>query len=130
VEGLAGLTQVLQNIVLAAAAVVGAYIAWKGILPTRSQAEAARNQAELARRAHVLDLFQSAVFRLADPKLEIRLGAIYVLRYIAEDYPDLGAPVLELLAAYWREGIKDYGDQEPPADVRAIMAILRSREQR
>jgi hypothetical protein len=84
VEGLADLTQVLQNIVLAAAAVVGAYIAWKGILPARSQADAARNQAELARRAHVLELFQSAVSRLADPKLEIRLGAIYVLRYIAE----------------------------------------------
>ena len=127
-EALAQLTQVVQNTVLAVAAVVGAYIAWRGILPARFQAEAARNQAELARRAHVLELFQSAVSRLADPKLEIRLGAIYVLRYLAEDYPDLGGPVLELLGAYWREGIEDYGDQEPPADVRAIMAILKARE--
>jgi hypothetical protein len=124
----ADLTQVLQNMVLAGAAVVGAYIAWRGILPARSQAEAARNQAELARRAHVLELFQSAVSRLADPKLEIRLGAIYVLRYIADDYPDLGRPVLELLAAYWRERVSDYGEEEPPIDVRAIIAILRERE--
>jgi hypothetical protein len=114
--------------VLAGAAVVGAHIAWRGILPARSQAEAARNQAELARRAHVLELFQSAVSRLADPKLEIRLGAIYVLRYIADDYPDLGRPVLELLAAYWRERVSDYGEEEPPIDVRAIIAILRERE--
>ncbi|MGH6922425.1 MAG: hypothetical protein ACRED5_01530 [Propylenella sp.] len=126
-EGFANLTQVLQNIVLAAAAVVGAYIAWKGILPARSQADAARNQAELARRAHVLDLFQSAVSRLADPKLEIRLGAIYVLRYIAEDYPDLGRPVLELLNAYIRERSTDYEDDMPPVDVREIITILKRR---
>jgi hypothetical protein len=121
----ANLTQILQNIVLAAAAVVGAYIAWKGILPARSQAEAARNQAELARRTHVLAMFESSVSRLDDPKLEIRLGAIYALDYIADS--DFGSRVHELLTAHLRERSSHYEDDAPPVDVRAIMTILKLR---
>jgi ribosomal 50S subunit-associated protein YjgA (DUF615 family) len=59
--------------------------------------------------------------------LEIRLGAIYTLRQIVEDFPDRSESTFELLTAYLRESAKDYGDNEPPVDVREIMNILRDR---
>ena len=84
-------------------------------------------QAELARRDHVAELFNRAVGQLGDPKLEVRLGAIYTLRQIARDFPDLSGPTYELLTTYLRESVRDYGDNEPPVDVREIMTTLRDR---
>jgi hypothetical protein len=60
-------------------------------------------------------------------KLEVRLGAIYTLRQIARDFPDLAEPTYELLTAYLRESAGSYGDNEPPIDVREIMSKLRGR---
>jgi hypothetical protein len=55
------------------------------------------------------------------------LAAIYVLREVAKDFPDLSNPVFELLQAYLRVGNIDYGDDEPPIDIREIVRLLRSR---
>lgn len=84
-------------------------------------------QAALARRAHVTELFKSAVGQLRDPHLEIRLAAIYVLREVAKDFPDLSDPIFELLQAYLRAGDIDYGNDEPPIDVQEIVKLLRSK---
>jgi hypothetical protein len=65
---------------------------------TTQQADATLQQAELARRDHVAELFNRAVGQLADAKLEVRLGAIYTLRQIAQDFPDLAEPTWELLS--------------------------------
>jgi hypothetical protein len=53
------------------------------------------------------------------------LGAIYTLREIAKDFPDLAGAVLELLNVYMRENVVDYGDAAVPTDVQEIMRILR-----
>lgn len=121
------LSPIVQNLGVAIAALVGSLLAWRNFSPTRSQAEAARTQAELARRVHVADLFERAVSHLADDKFEVRLGAIYTLRYIAEDYPDLARPVRDLLTAYVRESTGDYGDVTPPVDTQAIMDVLKTK---
>ena len=55
------------------------------------------------------------------------MAAIYVLREVARDFPDLSNPVFEQLQAYLRAGNIDYGDDEPPIDIREIMNILRGR---
>ena len=55
--------------------------------PAALQAKSANAQAELARRAHVTELFNRAVGQLRDPNLEVRLAAIYVLREVAKDFP-------------------------------------------
>ena len=55
-----------------------------------------------------LELRINLCIRAGVPKLEIRLGAIYILRYIKEDYPDLGRPVDELLTALIHER-SDFG---------------------
>jgi len=62
--------------------------------------------------------------------MEVRLGAIYTLRQIGSDFRDLCGPVFELLTAYLRENPTDYGDREPPADVREIMSIIREKLER
>jgi hypothetical protein len=49
------------------------------------------------------------------------------LRQIASDFPDLSEPTLELLSSYLRESAEDYGESEPPADVREIIKALQDR---
>jgi hypothetical protein len=61
---------------------------------------------------------------LDNDKLHVRLGAIYTLREIVEAYPDLSRPTVDLLTSYLAQ--VDYQDSEPPADVRAIMAMILS----
>jgi hypothetical protein len=124
------LSEVVRNVALAVAAFVGAYLAWRQLSPAASQARAASTQADLARRAHVTELFNRAVGQLRDPNLEVRLAAIYVLREVAKDFPDLSDPIFELLQAYLRVGTINYGDEEPPIDVKEIVSLLRSRLER
>ena len=124
------LSEIVRNVALAVAAFVGAYLAWRQLSPAASQARAASTQAALARRAHVTELFNRAVGQLRDPNLEVRLAAVYVLREVAKDFPDLSDPIFELLQAYLRVGTMNYGDEEPPIDVKEIVSLLRSRLER
>ena len=121
------LSEIVRNLALTIAAIVGAALAWRQLSPAALQARSANVQADLARRAHVTELFNRAVSQLRDPNLEVRLAAIYVLREVARDFPDLSNPVFELLQAYLRAGNIDYGDNEPPIDIREIIKLLRSR---
>jgi hypothetical protein len=120
-------SEIVRNVALAVAAFVGAYLAWRQLSPAALQARSASTQAELARRTHVTELFNRAAGQLSDPKLEIRLAAVYVLREVARDFPDFSDPIFELLQAYLRAGDIDYGDEEPPIDVQEIIKLLRSR---
>jgi hypothetical protein len=73
---------------------------------------------------YVAELFNRTIGQLTDAKLEVRLGAIYTLRQIAKDFPDLAEPTFELLSTYLREGAGKYEGDEPPIDVREIMTTL------
>lgn len=120
-------SEIIRNAALTVAALIGAILAWRQLSPTALQARSANVQANLARRAHVTELFTRAVGQLRDPNLEVRLAAIYVLREVGKDFPDLSNPVFELLQAYLRASQIDYGDDDPPIDIREIAAILRDR---
>ena len=120
-------SEVIRNLGLVVAALIGIYLAWKRVSASSRQADASLQQAELARRDHVAELFNRAVGQLTHEKLEVRLGAVYTLRQIAHDFPDLSQPTFELLSTYLRESVRDYGDAEPPIDVREIMTTLRNR---
>jgi hypothetical protein len=121
------ISELFRNAAITVAAIVGAILAWRQLSPAALQAKSSNAQAELARRAHVVELFNRAAGQLRDPNLEIRLAAIYVLREVAKDFPDLSTPVFELLQAYLRAGNIDYGDDEPPIDVQEITKVLQSR---
>ena len=125
--GWVAFSEIVRNLALTIAAVVGAILAWRQLSPAATQARSASMQAHLARRAHVTELFNRAAGQLRDPNLEVRLAAIYVLREVAKDFPDLSNPVFELLQAYLRAGNIEYGDDEPPIDVREIVKVLRNR---
>jgi hypothetical protein len=121
------LSEILRNVALAVAAAVGAILAWRQLSPAALQARSANTQAKSARRAHVTELFNRAVGQLSDQKLEVRLAAVYILREVANDFPDLSNPIFELLQAYLRAGDIDYGDDAPPIDVQEIIKFLRDR---
>ena len=118
-------SEIVRNYGILIGGVAGLYLAWQRTTASTRQADASLKQAELARRDHVAELFNRAVGQLTAEKLEIRLGSIYTLRQIARDFPDLSEPTLELLSTYLRENSKDYGEGDPPADIREIMKTLR-----
>jgi hypothetical protein len=122
---LSTIIEMVRNLALAVAAFVGTFLAWKRVTAANRQADATLEQARLARRAHVAELFNSAVGQLTDAKLELRLGAIFMLRQIARDFPDLAEPTFELLSTYLRESVGNYEGDEPPIDVREIMKTLK-----
>jgi len=118
-------SELVRNYGIVAAGAIGLVMAGFRVTAANRQAEAALEQSMLARRGHVAELFNRAVGQLDDERLQVRLGSIYTLREIARDFPDLTTPVFELLSAYIRERRKDYGDDdEPPVDVREIVAIV------
>jgi hypothetical protein len=118
-------SEIIRNYGIILGGILGLYLAWRRSTASTRQADASLLQAELARRDHVAGLFNRAVGQLTDEKLEIKLGAIYTLRQIARDFPDLSEPTLELLSTYLRESVGDYGDAEPPVDVKEIMKMLK-----
>ena len=121
-------SELVRNFGLLGAAVIGLVLGGMRVVAANRQASAALRQAELARRDHVAELFNRAVGQLDDSKLQVRLGAIYPLRQIAEDFPDLTGPVLELLAVYVREKGDIYDDPAIAPDVREIMRIVTGTE--
>jgi hypothetical protein len=121
------ISEIVRNAALALAALVGALLAWRQLSPASIQARSANAQADLARRGHVTELFNRAVGQLRDPNLEVRLAAVYVLREVAKDFPDLSNPVFELLQAYLRASDIDYGDHEPPIDIKEITKVVQSK---
>lgn len=125
-ELITGITQVIWHLVIAIAAAVGAYVAWERVPREKTKANLETAQADLARKDQAWKLFNSAVTQIGDEKLEVRLGAIFTLNSLANDFDELSQPVIELLTAYLRHSKPDYGEGEPPPDVREIMRIIRN----
>jgi hypothetical protein len=118
-------SEIARNLGLLIPAFVGTYLAWKRITVANRQAEAQTRQADLTRRDHVAELINRSIGQLGEPKLEVRLGAIFILRQICKDFPDLSEPILQLLPIYLKENRVDYGDAEPPSDVSEIIRLVR-----
>src|ERR1700752_1630853 len=79
-------------------------------------------------RARLLEVAEGylnrSIGRLNDARLEVRLGAVYTLRRIAWDFPDLAKPTVELLSVYLCEKPQKYESDLPPPDLREIMETL------
>jgi hypothetical protein len=58
------ISEIFRNFGLVAAGAVGIYLAWKRVTASNQQANASLQQAELARRDHVAELFNRAVGQL------------------------------------------------------------------
>ena len=69
-------SEVIRNYAIVIGGGIGlALAAWRSIAANK-QAEASLDQAYLARRGHIAELFSQAVEKLGHDRLEIRLGAI------------------------------------------------------
>ncbi|WAP70498.1 hypothetical protein [Jiella pelagia] len=126
-ETLVDLSEILRNLALTAAAAVGAWLAWRKLGPETTQAGSAVFQATLARRAHVMELFNRSAGQLSDEKMEVRLAAIYILGEITVDFPDLSGPVFKLLQNHLTGMSADLEGESAPVDARAIAEVLRRR---
>jgi hypothetical protein len=73
------LSEIAQNLGLLFAALVGPYLAWNWVTASTRQADAALAQADIARRHLMAELFNRAVGQLNNAKLEVRLGAVYMV---------------------------------------------------
>lgn len=120
-------SEVLRNLAIVVGGALGLGIAWWRVQAANRQAKAAIDQAAIARRAHITELFQIAVAQLGAEALEIRLGAIYTLQRIEKDFPDFGDQVFELLNAYVREHSGEHETDRPSVDFQEIMKYLRHR---
>jgi hypothetical protein len=119
------LSEVVRNWAIVAGGGIGLAVAvWRGAAHDR-QSRAQRRQAEIAQRAHVVEVFSGATGQLAHEKLEVRLGAVLTLTRISRDFPVFDAQVVELLSAYAREraGTFDEGE-EPTVDIVEIVKFL------
>jgi hypothetical protein len=101
-------------------------LAWWRSRASNRQAIAALQQAGVAERSHVVEIFNHAIDQLGGDKLEVRLGAIYTLKRIGHDvrYADYKVPILETLTAYVRERTRGNAEADEAVDVREIMKFL------
>jgi hypothetical protein len=74
------ISELVRNYGLVVAAGVGVALAWWRSRASNRQAIAALQQAGVAQRNHVVEMFNRAVDQLGSEKLEVRLGAIYLSR--------------------------------------------------
>ena len=118
------LSEIVRNFGLVAAGIVGVALAALRVRAANRQADAQLKQAEMGRREHVAELFNRAVGQLSDEKLHVRLAAIYTLREVSRDFPDLTKAVAELLVTYLQETDTGYGERLPPPDIREMMRIV------
>lgn len=80
------ISEVWRNWAIIAGGGAGLVIAvWRGYAADR-QSRASRSQADTARRAHITEVYKDAVGQLNHERLEIRLGAIFTLVRIYEDF--------------------------------------------
>ncbi|OCQ88905.1 hypothetical protein BCD64_03945 [Nostoc sp. MBR 210] len=69
-------------------------------------AEAANKNAEIAEDKQITERFSKAVELLASDKIEVRLGGIYTLERIAQNYPREHWTIMKVLTAFVRENAK------------------------
>lgn len=122
------MSEAIRNYAIVAGGVLGLILAlWRVIVANR-QSRASQSQADTARRAHTTEVFNEAVGQLGHDNLEIRLGAIYTLKQISEDFPEFDHYVFQILTAYVKERTAGVDAEiDPSIDIQEIMGLLRTR---
>jgi hypothetical protein len=121
------LVQALGLITAGTAGAIGILFTWRGQRLAREAQEYSQRdsqeQLRLATEGQVTERFTKAIDQLGEeddkgnPRLEIRIGAIYTLERIAKHYqeqsPEDYGPVMEVLTAYIRENAKRATHEAP-----------------
>ena len=118
------LVELLAKITGGFVLLIGVFLAWKRI--------------EVSQEGQINERFTRAIEQLGatenngKPKIEIRLGGIYSLEWIAQKYRDYHWSIMEALTAYVRENSPCLTEinqsNELRIDIQAICEVLRRRE--
>ncbi len=119
-------SSVIRNLVLAVAAVIALPLAiWRSIVAER--------QADTAQQALLNDRYQKGAEMLGDGVLSVRLGGIYALLHLAENYPkQYHIQVIKLLCAFVRNPPKEELPLTASSlreDVQAVMTAIGGRRE-
>lgn len=123
-DGATALSEIVRNYAIVIGGVIGLAIAgWRGLSAGR-QAGASLAQSTTQLSEHTSALFNQAVAQLADQSIVVRLGAIYTLKNIAENFVEYQRPVFHVLSAYLRTRPDSEDADEPGEDVQEIIDFL------
>ncbi len=133
----------LRNVGLLIGGVVALVLAlWRGIVAghqadaAQRQAKVAQGQIELGQQGFLNERYQKGAEMLGDSVLSVRLGGIYALQRLAEEYPEqYYLQIMDLLCAFVRHPTEDKvmekGQKDRRTklreDVQTIMEIVRKR---
>ena len=119
------ISEIFRNWAIVVGGVLGIGLAWWRAVALNRQSRAQQQQATIAQRGHITEVFKDAVEQLGNDKLEVRLGAVQTLVRIVEDFSEFEGPILRLLTAYLREqGERFEQDQRPTVDLIEIVNYI------
>jgi uncharacterized protein YjbI with pentapeptide repeats len=81
---------------------IGGAVILLGAYLTYRQLQTGREQLQIAQQGQVTERFSRAIDQLGHGGLDVRLGGIYALERIANDFPDDRATIAEVLTAFVR----------------------------
>ena len=116
-DRIAAETGVVQNAAqIAGGAIVlaGLYFTWRTV--------------HVSQEAQLTERFNKAIDHLGSQSLETRLGGIFALARIARDSRKDHWAVMQVFCAYVRENSRKHSGTAPPADIQAILGVVRDRE--
>lgn len=119
------ISEIVRNWGIVVGGVIGIGLAWWRTVALNRQSVAQQQQAAIAQRGHITEVFKDAVEQLGNDKLEVRLGAVQTLLRIIDDFSEFESPILRLLTAYVREQSKGFEqDQQPTVDLIEIVNYI------
>lgn len=119
------ISEIVRNWAIVAGGAIGIGLAWWRAVALNRQSIAQQQQATIAQRAHITEVFKDAVEQLGNDKLEVRLGAVQTLVRIVDDFSEFEGPILRLLTAYVREQSERFEqDQRPTVDLIEIVNYI------
>ena len=126
------LSTTIRNLGLIVGGVIAIILAvWRSTVAER-QAGTAQAQADIAQQSLLNERYQRGAEMLGSPVLSVRLGGIFALRRLAEEYPEqYHIQILDLLCAFVRNPTKDetiYMQDKLREDVQAVLTYVGRRD--
>ena len=108
-------SEILRNYAIVFGGILGICIAgWRGLAASR-QAKSSSDQVEISRRDHISELFSKSIEQLSSQRTDIRLGAVYTLKRIGEEYPEYTTPIANIFSFFIRN--TTISDQYEPSGI-------------
>lgn len=130
-----GNTSRSQKWALAASTLPGV-AALVAVLFTWMQVGQASKELRISEQGQITSRFNAAITNLGAPSMRVRLGGIYALGRIMQDSSRDEPAITSVLSAYVRERAplppknspRRVGNDQPPADVEAVLTVLANRQ--